>query len=346
LPWAQEAKKYCRVETRLECGFGDPTLPPPEPKKKRLLVFVVGVKERLYPIPAMRHIIAPAVRAGYEVDYYALFSTHVAGASSWRTYWYRPTANPRFANMTDKGLEEYLVRHARFYGAKNVGIHLMPDNVQEDVLPQHVFTGQRFLGENSGIGEDGKFTSSGTFWLFLKRLKKVETLWNWTIAHRMISDYDHVVWTRSDAYWVDDLDMSHFPDPWTVYSRCFGALCQKEIPNVVNDQSIVMGAHVASDILTAYSSFYTNSDPRLDKVGSSESFMQALARVRGVKWEIVRKDWFPFFLALHMSPSAAGEPVLCFRGVPRKLLMNPMGNCVHPAKVDAVAALCDDFELH
>lgn len=339
-PW--HAEEYCRVTTQVECGFGADA--PPSPGKKRILILVAGVKERLYPISAMRHIILPAVRAGFEVDYYAILSTQVEGAKSWRTYWYRPVANPLFANVSDAALERYLTQRARFYGARRVGIFLLPKDVDIDPLPEMIFRNKRYLGESFGIGDQsGKFESSGTFWLLLKRLKKVEMLWNWTAGHRMSNEYDHVVWTRSDTYWVDDLDMTHFPDKWTVYSRAFGALCVKGAPGVINDQTIVLGANVAGDILTAYSAFYTNEDAGLNRAGCFEGFLMALAAGKGITWKIVRKDWFPFFLALHMSPAQGQEPVLCFRGLPRKCVLEPESECVHPSKVSA--ALCDDFQL-
>ena len=37
----------------------------------RRAVMIVGLKNRFFPLPTFRHVVAPAVAAGYEVDYYA-----------------------------------------------------------------------------------------------------------------------------------------------------------------------------------------------------------------------------------------------------------------------------------
>lgn len=348
--WARQMAQFCTVERKVECIFegtssamGPPPAAPGE-KKKHILVFVVGVLERLYPLPTLRHVVAPAVRAGYVVDYYAILSLKVSGAGSFRTYWYRPTGNPEFALYTAEDLEEYLTRWARFYGARRVGIYLLPNNTETDVLPQHFFT-DRLLGQRHGINDDGVFEISSYFWLFLRRLKKVEMLWNWTVAHRMYTDYDHVVWTRSDAYWVDDLHMANFPDPGTVYSRHFGTLCRartEAATKLMSDQSIVLGARVAGQILTAYSTYYLNKDKRLNGAQGSEGWMDLLAKLKGVRWEIVRQGWMPFFLALHMKLPDR-EPFLCFRGLSSQDMAHPNTDCIHPSKVPH--PFCDDNEI-
>eukprot|EP00931_Biecheleriopsis_adriatica_P091023 TRINITY_DN64930_c0_g1_i1.p1 TRINITY_DN64930_c0_g1~~TRINITY_DN64930_c0_g1_i1.p1 ORF type:complete len:172 (+),score=21.10 TRINITY_DN64930_c0_g1_i1:136-651(+) len=169
-------------------------------------------------------------------------------------------------------------------------------------------------------------------------------LWNWTVGHRMHTDYSHIVWTRSDSYWVDDLNMEHFPDTRTVYSRAFGAPCHVYDRNQISDQSLVLGAEVAGKILTMYSAFYLNPHRSLDTCRSSEDFMKAVADLRGVRWQIVRQDWLPFFLSLHMRLPDREKPVFCFRGLRRKMLESPRGECLHPSKL-ANVELCDELEL-
>jgi len=214
------------------------------PGYRRLLVLVAGVTERFYPIPTLRYVVAPAVRAGYTVDYYAVLSMDATGGQAFRAYWYAPVGNPEFANYTAQDLETYIIRRAWFYGASRAGVMLLPNEVELDVLPSHVFANQRLLvAEKNGIREStGKFDASDTFWLFLMKMKKVELLWNWTVGNRMDRSYDHVVWTRSDAYWVDDLKMEHFPDHARVYSRPWGNLCSKPFgERAINDQTFVLG---------------------------------------------------------------------------------------------------------
>jgi len=329
----------CTTSCQTLCAFSSPSLF----VRPRVAILVVGVLERLYPNPLFRHVVAPAASAGYDVDLYMVLSMQT-GATSFRTFWYQPTANPQFLNYSKEDLELYLTRRARYFGARRVGIYTVSHHVQVDELPTHVMLNERFLGERSYVDIDTRiFTSSLTLWLALKRWKQIELLWNWTVASVGGEFYKHVVLTRSDAYWLDDLNLANFPSETTIYSRAFGTLCNVFDPRVVNDQAIIMGGKVAHVIMRTYSAFYHVRDPRLDSADSSESFMMNVAAVNRIKWTIVRQDWMPLMLALHVKNNATPEPLMCFRQVTRKHLLEPNAECIHPSKIQR--PLCDELEL-
>ena len=70
----------CRVQRQVDCDFGDADVQKPAdrasklpggPKRRRVAVLMVGVKERFYPMPTLQHVLAPAVRAGHKVTSYS-----------------------------------------------------------------------------------------------------------------------------------------------------------------------------------------------------------------------------------------------------------------------------------
>merc|ERR1712096_175588 len=82
--------------------------------RKRIAVLVVGLKSRFYPLPTLKHVVAPAAADGYDVDYFAMLSStssHLVNHTDWEAYWYRPVPHPRIANLSFSGLESYLIRH-------------------------------------------------------------------------------------------------------------------------------------------------------------------------------------------------------------------------------------------
>jgi len=104
---------------------------------------------------------------------------------------------------------------------------------------------------------------------------------------------------------------------------------------------------VAGQFLNLYSEFLHNPSQELAEVANVEAYLSTLARLKGLRWQIVRNDWLPFFLAMHRRlPSAAaaddeGPPVLCFRMITRKHLEHPQAPCVHPDLVRH--PFCEDF---
>ncbi|CAE8689258.1 unnamed protein product [Polarella glacialis] len=168
----------------------------------------------------------------------------------------------------------------------------------------------------------------------------VELLWNRTQEVALASAqgakwdlgdyYSHVILVRDDIFWADDFHLRHFPDPWAAYSRQFGAPCERSPAEGPNDHVLVLGGQVAAAILSL-----------LDKMDSMEHFLLLVAQSQGIRWEMVRKDWLPFWTAQHMLQPTWAEPRLCLRGISRQILEMPTSECVHPSRVPH--PFCDDL---
>merc|ERR1712232_215668 len=123
-----------------------------------------------------------------------------------------------------------------------------------------------------------------------------------------------------------------------------GALCLRPpAAHHPDDRAFVVGGRVAGQILRAYSAYFHNLNPKLDNVVGNEEFLVTLADVLGIHWQFVRKDWFPFFAALHMKQPVWKEPLLCLRGARRVHLEKPTDACIHPSLVRV--PFCEDYPL-
>lgn len=302
------------------------------PRAKRIAVMVVGVRQRYYPLTTLRHVVAPAAKQGYDVDYLAMlsWSPPLQQRQVWSKTYLRPSRNPMFANSTKLAMQDYLVRRARRYGARQVQVHLMDPGVSWDPLPANL---SRLLGRDT--------RTHPAFLNYLLRLKKVEMLWNRSRAALDPGEaYTHVILVRDDVHWVDDINLADFPDPGTVYSQPLGFLCQRpHLPSHPSEHVFVMGALAAERLLRPYTEFYDNPSPALDTVDSTEQFWYVLAALLGVKWQFVKRNRLPYFLSQHML--VGNETVFCIRGTSRAELARPTASCVHPSLVRHVA--CDDL---
>lgn len=324
-PSVPTVSRFCSSTTTVVCSFG-----PEIRNRKKAAVLVVGVKDRFYPLPGLKHVVAPAVRAGYQVDYFVLLISNLA-RSAFSKDWLQPVpvANPGIANMTGRSLQDYVAKYAKHFGAHRAHVYLLESDVFADPFPDDW---SRWFGRGSG--------ASTMFFNELMRLKKIEMLWNYTAQYQVDGEYSRVLVTRDDAFWIDDVHLEHFADPWTVYSTDFVGLCCKPATTpdllVPSDRVFVMHGRVAARFLTFYSEYYTNPRPELDVVNSVEHFQLTLARIMGFRWEIVRQDWFPFFLAMHTKGKHSGRgqaPFMCFRQASNRILSHPTGPCVHPMRV-------------
>lgn len=317
----------CKYETTITCDIGGPQ------RSKRLAVLVGGPKDRFYPIPTLRHVVAPAVKAGYTVDYYVMLAGSLPG-SSFKAYWYRPVANPWIANLSQEAVEEYLIKHARHYGASRVVVYLQ-HIIYLTSLPNNS-SWTRWLGSS---GRQASALIRNLLWL-----QNFEMLWKWTVQVEGPDSYDQFLLVRSDIHWVSDLHLEYMQSPWEVYSKQFGHLCSKnDLVDVPDDRAFLVGRHVAKDIFTAFTAYFHEPSSLLDSATRIEDFIIKVARLRGVPWNIVQGDLWPFWPGLHMMQPDWSVPVLCLRGIGQNLLNNPTGDCVHPKKVRY--PFCEDFEL-
>eukprot|EP00927_Polykrikos_kofoidii_P043580 TRINITY_DN37655_c0_g1_i1.p1 TRINITY_DN37655_c0_g1~~TRINITY_DN37655_c0_g1_i1.p1 ORF type:complete len:373 (+),score=25.91 TRINITY_DN37655_c0_g1_i1:100-1218(+) len=310
--------------------------------RKRVLILIAGQRSRFYPLWTFQRIVKPAVQAGYEVDYHAMISWDVSaavGGNAFNAYWYRPVENPVFGNSSFEDLESYVLRQAHHHGARRVSLTIQRQDAEIDMLPAEGPSWQR---QWLGSAKD-----SSTFVRDLHRLKQIEMLWNDTVTKFGVSaeDYDHVILTRDDSFWADDVHLVQFPDPWTIYSRRFGILCEATDPASwgPDDKALIIGGRVAGEFLTMYTTYYHNLDQRLDRMDSLEHFFWLVAHVKGIKWEMVRKDWLPYFTAQHMTQETWTEPRLCLRGINNERLQRPTDICIHPALIPY--PFCEDFQL-
>jgi len=242
-----------------------------------------------------------------------------------------------FANSTTAMLENYIVRHARHYGARHVSLIVLPDEMQKQDLPMSWEDWPRKLGKPWRARLD---VGRVLLWW-----KSIEMLWNQTMASQSENSYNHVVVVRSDIFWLDDLQISLFPDTNAAYSGSFGNLCHWYArPTIADDRVMVMGGAIASQLLgKIYTEYYYNPSKELNEVECSEHFWQTLARLKGIAWNIVRKDWLPYFPIVHMKKPKVDDAFPCLRGINRSTLESPTRECIHPAKVPL--AFCEDFEL-
>jgi len=305
-----------------------------EPRQEALAVLVVGVRERFYFLPTLRHVVAPAARAGLRVDYFVSLNweaSHMTTSSHWSKSWLNAMPNPEVTNLTVEALRDRLVRHARHFGARSMQMIVL-----ESFPPRLLkFNGtrRRFFGCRSA--EHPNVVNA------LKRYWQTESLWNLTKSNPAVT-YDRVLLTRDDIFWVDDFHIEQFPDTWKVYSTDAAGICDKPL-GIPNDRAIVIGGHVADSFFSMYSDYFHNRDRGLDKAKCGEQFLFALAQSRGVSWKIVPPNWFPFSIAMHTVDSKEEEPgktTMCLRHPSKGRLQAPRSPCVHPSLIRH--ALCED----
>jgi len=324
--------RFCTAQLSVMCDLRQEseTVKP----QQSLAVLIVGVRERYYMTATLRHVVRRAVLDGYQVDYYVILSwqpSHTSGTPLWSKDWPQPLANPATVNLTVGALRERIVREARHYGARQAHLLLLEDVAEP--LPRR----QRLLGYRS---EDSPPLVNA-----LKRYQMTETLWNYVAAlsrPASVAEYTHVMLTRDDIFWVDDVHMVHFPDPEVVYSGSLFGLCHPTpAPPVPNERALVMSGAAAERLLRLSSEYMTNPSPKLDGASSVETFLLELSRLKGLSWKVVRQDWLPFFLAMHVRRDGSEPPVLCFRVANRHMLLHPETYCVHPDLVHH--PFCEDM---
>lgn len=146
--------------------------------------------------------------------------------------------------------------------------------------------------------------------------------------------------SRDDIYWVDDVDMSRFYDPDTVYSTTSASLCYKDNPTTPGDSVLVMSGRGASVFLNPYTDYFTNLDEALDEDRGIEHWLRALALLKGLRWELVSATVLPHFL-LHLGRRQSGEIAMCLRFLSARALSQPQGPCVHPSLITLPG--CEDM---
>jgi len=258
--------------------------------------------------------------------------------SAWVKEFYQAVPNPDVANLSVEALEDSVLRHAQRYGARRVFFSTAGVDTPIDTLPEELAWRRGLLGT----------TQASLEWLQpqhirnLHRLKQIELHWNRTSATRARhGEYQVVVLAREDLYWAGDVHLRLFPDPFTVYTRPFGNLCERSDVAGPEDKVLVLGGRIAGLVLSC--EYYYNPRSELDSFESYEHFLALVAHVKGVRWELVPKEWLPYVVVQHLQQEGSAEPSICLRGLSRRALERPDQGCVHPRRVQL--PLCEEF-LH
>jgi len=299
------------------------TLRTSTPGTKRLAVLVVGIRERYFPLTALRHVVGPAARQGYDVDYFAMINWNPAEFQrrAWSKNYLSGAANPMFVNTTKMAAQDYIARIARHYGARKAQVHFMDPGVAWDPLPKE--RERRLFGRDTHVHT--------TFRNYLLKLKKIDLLWK--RVHAALEpgeEYTRVVLMRDDVHWLADVRMDDFPDPWTVYSPPMGFLCQRPAKGDTPAEHVfVMGGPAAARLMRPYQAYNDDPSPDLDAADSTEQFWRTLAGLRGLQWELVPRDRMPYVISMYRH--IGNESVFCLRGPSVNDIARPTGPCVHPS---------------
>jgi len=222
----------------------------------------------------------------------------------------------------------------------------------------------------------------------LKRYRKMELALAELQATAQ-TKHSHIILLRDDTYWIDDFHLVHFPDPSTVYSPPRVGLCsmwrgskhafarpqrrkQKrskiDLTKMAGDQVLVMNGEAAQLFFTPYTEYRSwgpSSDiPAIPPMVNAENYLNNLAVSKGLRWQVVRADWFPYLLAIHIKRSSSQgsscqrkldpkrmvdmssrslayeRPQFCLRGY-RKYVDEPVGPCMPPSLLQH--PLCGDL---
>mmetsp|Transcript_8290 Transcript_8290/g.15448 ORF Transcript_8290/g.15448 Transcript_8290/m.15448 type:complete len:119 (-) Transcript_8290:38-394(-) len=107
----------------------------------------------------------------------------------------------------------------------------------------------------------------------------------------------------------------------------------------VSDKAIMLGGEAAKSFLLLNREYWGNPSQELDTAQFIEDYLRILAQVLGLKWQVVTHAWLPHFLSVHVQVQE-GPPEFCLRGISRRLLVQPVSDCVHPSLVPYRS--CDD----
>ncbi|CAE7939376.1 unnamed protein product, partial [Symbiodinium necroappetens] len=284
-------------EATLRCSF-----PRKAGQRGRLAVLVTGIKNRYYPRSAFKHVVAPAAREGYEVDYFALLdwksaitTDRITGqavgvfnplhANNKREA--RSLPNPQFANASVRQGLSLVSRLARASGASSLYLQFLDPGLQEDPPRQGC---NRYLGQGSAEVMNYRRTRL--------TYKNVEILWNITLERlkrQGLAAYNHVLWQREDAHWVSDLRLDLFRDPWTVSGFSMSGACEAA-PSIlpeghISDKVFLAGEVAASSFFKLYDLVNCgNPNPELSRVRHPEHFIVEATRALGLKFQVAQRD--------------------------------------------------------
>ena len=308
-------------------------------QRGRLAVLVTGIKDRYYPRSAFKHVVVPAAREGYEVDYFALLDWQPSVATNRITgeaigafnpmhadnkRENRSVSSPQFANASVRQGLSLVTRLARASGASF--LYLQFGGVQEDP-PLHGCN--RYLGRGSAEVMDYRRTRFA--------YKTVEFLWNLTLERSKregVTAYTHVLWQREDAHWVDDLRLELFRNPWAVSGISVYGVCNA-VPNFptesyISDKVFLVGGVAAMSFFKLYDLVNCgNPSHELSQVERPEQFIVKATQALGLEFHELPWNSLPVIIGRHMKIYGYADiaVVFCLK-FSRSCLFRPSGSRV------------------
>lgn len=273
--------------------------------RHRVAVLVTGVRERFIPMSTLHHVVDPARRSGFEVDYFADLS------SDWNRVdfkdadpaLYNRLVDPAIQNRSDLEIKDFVEKQALLLGARHAHVSLAPQD-EIDELPDDPAWHGRFSQyspyRNDSLGSVGRN--------LLRRYKSIERLWALAKQHAGTYEYTSVLVLRDDSFWTADMDTALLHASSTS-EIAYSLNCGQR--SGLNDKALVMSGRVADDILSLYSTWYQDPRPQLQHISNAEEFLKKVAETRYVPWEEVGGDRLPTAVASHVKASDALQPVLC-----------------------------------
>jgi hypothetical protein len=272
-PWVDATKMTPRMHPTCCSERDDPRCNMP---RHRVAVLVTGVLQRFIPMSTLHRVVAPARKAGFEVDYFAdLSSTRNVSLDS--------ALDPAFHMRSDSEIKDFVKNQAMLLGARHAHVSLAPRDKSEQV-------------------HDGRAFS---------RYKSVERLWAVAKEHAGTYNYDTVVVLRDDSFWTAEIDTTllHASSIAGDDGIAYSLNCGQRFGH--NDNALLLSGKVADDVLSMYTAWQQDLYPQLHHMSNAEEFLKKLAEIRLVPWEEVGSDRLPVAVASHIKAPDAEQPVLC-----------------------------------
>jgi hypothetical protein len=224
----------------------------------------------------LHHVVAPARKAGFEVDYFADLVSNWNGLS-----YHDREGDPAIRNRSDSEIKNFVEKQALLLGASHAQVSLSPRD-EIDQLPDDP--------------------------AWLGRYKSIERLWADAKQHAGTYRYTSVVVLRDDSFWTADIDTTLLHAS-SMAEIAYSLNCGQRFGH--NDKALVVGGKVADDVLSMYTAWYQDQNPLLHHAYNAEGFIKKVAEIRYVPWAEVGSDRLPAVVASHIKVPDALQPVLC-----------------------------------
>jgi len=242
-----------------------------------IAVLMTGLKGRLVLESTLVKVLRWNVGAGYRMHVFAHFvdkfgfSAYISNLPPARPDPVLLKVGPR-----PQAFAEWFRSKVESTGAKVV--HFSQQRPHEHIDPLPDFARKRW-GDYNPFFTDGKGFAGRNL---LRRYKSAEMLWNLTRRSEKLHhiQYEFVLWIRDDPYWIQPLDLRSFPKPPYERPRMYTRDCA--LYNGFNDKTLLLDRKAAPFMLSLYSTFYNNSDPRLAFSTGAEVFVTQVADIKGV----------------------------------------------------------------